>query len=79
MWHEIVAACPDVLRRADTMMLEVVSFHVATHQRMHADGVYDRTSIRLAYRMLGTLFVPMRARRRLLFGDHVRPSRSRRL
>jgi hypothetical protein len=46
---------------------------------MHADGVYDRTSIRLAYRMLGTLFVPMRARRRLLFGDHVRPSRSRRL
>jgi hypothetical protein len=67
-WRDIVAACPDVLRSPDAAYLEMIARTLAAWRA----GSGDRDFLRLLYRMLGDLFVPLRARRRLLFPDRPR-------
>jgi hypothetical protein len=68
-WHDVVAAAPDVLRDIDDLAVALVA-HTLERWR---SGIREPELLRLAYRMLGDCFVPMRARRRLLFPD--RPPR----
>jgi hypothetical protein len=69
-WHAIAAACPPVLRRYDEVMLELAARTLAFWRSGHG----YRECLRLLLRMVGDFFMPMRARRRLLFPD--RPKRS---
>lgn len=78
-WHDICAACPAVLRRPDSMYLSVVAMTLCEARRSVAAGALERERLRLVYRMLGDQFVPMAARRRLIFGASIAPSRSRRV
>ena len=68
-WHLIVAATPDVLRAIDEPGLACT----ASILERWRSGEREPGLLRLAYRMLGDCFVPMRERRRLLFPD--RPPR----
>lgn len=77
-WNEIVAACPDVLRATDAGVLVVAALQLTVHRELLAHGILDRSALRQLYRLLGTVFVPLAARRRLIFSESVAPSRSRR-
>ena len=73
-WHDIVAAVPgDVFRAQDGMMLELAARHLACWRE---GKIPDRA--RHLYRTLGHFLMPMAARRRLLF-PCARPSRSKRV
>lgn len=67
-WHEIVAVCPPVLARPDELALELAAGMLVV---VRAQGG-DRETLRLLYRMLGQLLMPMRARRRLIFPQRAR-------
>jgi hypothetical protein len=62
-WRDIVGACHDVLRRRDAVIVETAAI-VLTRWR---EGQQSTAWLRLLYRMLGKLLLPMPARRRLLF------------
>lgn len=79
IWGEIVAACPDVLRATDVGVVTVAALQIALQQDLLAHGLLDRSALRQLYRLLGTLFVPVAARRRLIFSGSAPPSRSRRV
>lgn len=64
-WRDVVAAAPDVLRKSDGLGLALVA---STLERWRS-GDREPGLLRLTYRMLGDCFVPMRARRRLMFPD----------
>jgi hypothetical protein len=79
-WDDVVAACPDgVLRACDEIFVDVVACqlsswrHLAANPQLASDLVDLASMMRLLYRMLGQLLVPMPERRRLLFPD--RPKR----
>lgn len=63
-WHDIVAACPDVLRSADDLWLEIASRILAEWRVMPIPG-----ELRPLYRILGQGFMRMADRRRLLFPE----------
>lgn len=63
-WAEIVAACPDVLSYSDRVFMELAAMILAGWR----SGAQSMESLRLNYRVLGELMMPMAARRRLLFG-----------
>jgi hypothetical protein len=63
-WVEVVAVAPDVLRAIDQPAVA----HAVVELVLWRSGHRER-SLRLAYAMLGDLFIPMRKRRRLLFPD----------
>jgi len=63
-WRDIVGACHDVLRRRDAVIVETAAI-VLAHWRA---GQRSLTWLRLLYRMLGKLLIPMPGRRRLLLG-----------
>jgi hypothetical protein len=67
-WRDIVGACHDVLRRSDTLYVEMASRSLAQWRA----GQQSAAWLRLLYRMLGKLLVPMPDRRRLIFGAHSR-------
>lgn len=73
-WRDLVAAQPaDVFRFPDSLML----WHVAELLGHWRAGKLDRHIwTRTLYRWLGSMLLPMAARRRLLFPD-APPSRSR--
>jgi hypothetical protein len=64
-WADIVAASPDVLRSSDRLWVEMASMLLA-HWRSGSDRTMER--LRMNYRALGKLLMPMAARRRLMFG-----------
>lgn len=66
-WSDIAKTCPDVLRRSDSIWLELCAGALA-HWRAGYRG-----NVRLMYRWLGQGFMPMRARRRLLFPERMKP------
>ena len=63
-WYGIVGACDDVLCRSDRACIEIAA-RALTQWR---NGDRSITWLRLQYRMLGKLLIPMPARRRLIFG-----------
>jgi hypothetical protein len=64
-WADIVAAAPDVIRSVDALRLAPLAIQLADWRA----GRRAALQVRLMYRELGVFFVPMRARRRLLFPD----------
>ena len=70
IWFEIRSAAPDVLRASDVVIMEMTSEGIATARGLVAAGL-PRTAwietVRMAYRVLGDLFIPMAARRALIF------------
>jgi len=77
-WAEIVAACPDVLRAVDAGVVACAAAQLTITRELLPYGFAARGEVTMCYRALGHLFVPMAARRLLIFGTTVRPSRSRR-
>lgn len=78
-WRDIVAAAPPVLRQMDGLLLSHAALTLAHWHQGRAEGPnLDHEWRRRLYRTLGEFFVPMAARRRLLYGDAVPPTRSRR-
>jgi hypothetical protein len=77
-WHEIVAACPDVLRSMDALCIALCARMLCSWRVLRAANVeYETRSetlsiVRTQYRMLGDCFIRMRERRRLLFPDRVK-------
>ncbi len=70
-WHEIVAAAPNVFRVTDRRFVAMLAVELVRWR----EG--DRElSVRDMYRALGQCFVPMRARRRLLFPERVRTEKA---
>jgi hypothetical protein len=63
-WRDIVFACHDVLRRQDAAIVETIAIVLVQWRA----GRQSITWLRLLYRMLGKLLIPMPARRRLIFG-----------
>jgi hypothetical protein len=64
-WRDIVGAAPDVLRAPDFLYMRTLVFALAAWRSTGG----DLSTVRLLYRMLGHGFVPMRARRRLIFPE----------
>lgn len=64
-WHDVVAAAPDLLRAQDQYSVG----HAAVELARWRSGDREPGSLRLAYRLLGDCFIPMRERRRLLFPE----------
>lgn len=65
-WHDIAAACPDVVRAPDEVWLAITA-RVLAGWRVCPDTAV----VRLLYRLLGDGFVRMCERRRLIFPDRV--------
>jgi hypothetical protein len=63
-WAHIVVACPDILSNSDRVFVELAAIMLSGWR----SGAQSMESLRLNYRILGKLFMPMAARRRLLFG-----------
>lgn len=68
-WRDIVAAAPPVLQHSDSLAVELTA-HLLGVIRTGAQPL-DPSTLRLAYRFLGDFFIPMRVRRRLIFGRDV--------
>lgn len=65
-WRDIIAAAPpDIFRWMDDLGLGLAA---STVERWRS-GIREPGLLLLAYRLLGDCFVPIRARRRLLFPD----------
>jgi len=67
-WRDVVAVAPDVLRASDEPGVALVA---STLERWRS-GIREAGLLRLVYTMLGDCFIPMRARRQLLFPDRPR-------
>lgn len=65
-WRDIVVSCHDVLRKSDRFCVEIAAMLLA---QWRAD-LRSIQTLRLLYRVLGSLLIPMRSRRRLIFGEH---------
>lgn len=63
LWHEVVADVPVPLCHSDALALELLATTLRAHRLMGS----TRSEIRQIYRALGDYFIPMPARRRLLF------------
>ena len=68
-WDDIVSACPDVLRAPDVIFVDMLARNLALWR---AGALIDPAWLRLMYRNLGRVFMPMSERRRLLFPDRAR-------
>jgi hypothetical protein len=79
VWRELAATCADVLRARDSGFFAVVTMHLLTCRRAVAAGTLNFETVRIGYRLLGHLLLPIAERRRLIFGDTRPPSRSRRV
>lgn len=78
-WGDLVAAAPPVLRSPDEGALAMTAVALSRWRLARTGGApLDAEWLRLLYRMLGDFFVPIAARRRLLYGTSVPASRSRR-
>lgn len=78
LWFELRALAPDVLRECDGPCVELAVQVVAVVRGLIAAGVPRAEWMphaRFAYRCLGDVFMPMPARRELIFGGHARPGR----
>jgi hypothetical protein len=64
-WADIVAAAPDVLITNDRIIMELAARSLAGWRSGERSKV---VWLRLNYRLLGKLLMPMAARRRLMFG-----------
>jgi hypothetical protein len=73
IWHELVAAAPDVLRMHDELGLASLCPDIV---RWRA-GYRQPGLLRDLYRFMGRCFIPMAERRRLLFPD--RPVKAARI
>lgn len=72
-WHEIAKVAVG-LRQPDEIFLATVAMELAVWRR----GYQSAVRARALYRALGKAFVPMAARRSLLFGANVPASKSNR-
>jgi hypothetical protein len=68
-WDDVVAACPDVLRRSDAIYIDCLARLLADWRSGDLSGPGWP---RILYRMFGQAFMPMTERRRLLFPDRPR-------
>jgi len=85
-WQDVVelvkTTAGDVLRRSDTCFVEMIAVTLAIWRQLTTEAAQQgvplaslgvRPNIRNLLRMLGRCFVPMPARRRLLFPERSRP------
>lgn len=85
-WHDVcelvATTAGDVLRRSDTMLIEHIAVSLAIWRQLVSEAEQQgvslaslgvRPNIRRLLRALGRCFVPMPARRRLLFPESSRP------
>lgn len=77
-WYEILEAVPLQLSSSYGFSVDIASCALAGWRRVPAGSAIRVDFVRLMYRLLGEVYVPMAARRRLLYGNLARPSRSRR-
>ena len=72
MWDAIIAAAPIRLAAVDAIMLAATAQQVVTWRHLRLHGLGSMEQLRFCYRCLGDFFVPMPARRELLFPDRPR-------